>query len=115
MIEFDITSEAKNLLKLMYAIYLSKRDGGKGRTEANRFGNSQNIQRDYLQNMSVNDVTDLCFELARSGCIHYSKGDNLANNIRLTYDALVYCEQSFQRNITKLLEWISSIRGILPF
>ena len=30
------------------------------------------------------------------------------------YDALVYCEQTFQRNIKNLLEWVSSIKGILP-
>lgn len=114
MIEFDITSESKNLLKLMYALYLSRREEGKGRTEANYFGDSQEIQNKYLPNMSVDDVTDLCFELSRAGCIKVSLGDCLANNICLTYDALVYCEQTFQRNIKNLLEWVSSIKGILP-
>lgn len=114
MIEFDITSEAQNLLKLMYTVYLSKREEGKGRIESNYFGDSQEIQKDYLPNMSVEDVTDLCFELSRAGCINLLRGDNLANNIRLTYEALVYCEQSFQRNIKNLLEWVASIRGILP-
>ena len=114
MVEFDITSEAQNLLKLMYTLYLSKRDEGKGRIEANYFGDSKEIQSNHLSNMSVEDVTDLCFELARAGCITYLKGDNLANEIRLTYEALVYCEQSFQRNIKNLLEWVSSIKGILP-
>lgn len=53
MIEFDITSESKNLLKLMYALYLSRREEGKGRTEANYFGDSQEIQNKYLPNMSL--------------------------------------------------------------
>lgn len=114
MIEFDITSESKNLLKLMYTIYLSKREEGKGRIESNYFGDSKEIQNRYLPNMSVEDVTDLCFELSRSGCVKLSIGDNLANNISLTYEALVYCEQSFQRNVKNLLEWISSIKGALP-
>ena len=114
MIEFDITSEAKNLLKLMYTIYLSKRKEGKGRTESNYFGDSKEIQNNYLPNMSVEDVTDLCFELSRADCIKFSIGDNLANNISLTYEALVYCEQSFQRNIKNLWEWLASIKGILP-
>ena len=66
MIEFDITSEAKNFLNLMYTLYLSKREEGKGRIESNYFGDSKEIQNSYLPNMSVEDVTDLCFELALS-------------------------------------------------
>lgn len=114
MIEFDMTAEAKNLLKLLYTVYLSRRNEGKGRVEANYFGSSQEVKEEYLQSMSTADVTDLCFELAHAGCITYSRGDNLANNIHLTYDALIYCEQSFQRNVHSLLEWLSSIKGILP-
>lgn len=114
MIEFEITSEAKSLLKLLYGIYLSKRNEGKGRIAANYFGSSAEIQKGYLQNMKVVDVTDLCFELAHAGCIHYTRGDNLANNISLTYDALVYCEQEFKRNLLEITSWISAIKGILP-
>ena len=114
MIDFEITFEAKSLLKLLYGIYLGRRNEGKGRTEANRFGSSADLQRDYLPNMKVCDVTDLCFELARAGCLHYMRGDNLANNIYLTYEALVYSEQEFKRNFQEISGWISSIKGILP-
>ncbi|UWP68688.1 hypothetical protein [Subdoligranulum variabile] len=114
MIDFDITFEAKSLLKLLYGIYLGRRHEGKGRTESNQFGSSADIQKSYLPNMKTKDVTDLCFELAHAGCIHYSRGDNLANFISLTYEALVYCEQEFKRNFKEMAEWISSIKGMLP-
>lgn len=114
MIDFDITYEAKSLLKLLYGIYLGRRNEGKGRTESNWFGSSADIQKSYLQNMKVNDVTDLCFELAHAGCITYMRGDNLANHISLTYEAFVYCEQEFKRNLQEISGWISSIKGILP-
>ena len=114
MIELEMTSEAKSLLKLLYGIYLSKRHEGKGRIAANHFGSSAEIQKEYLPNMKVDDVTDLCFELARAGCIRYLRGDNLANDISLTYDALVYCEQEFKRNLLEITNWISAIRGVLP-
>lgn len=114
MIDFDITYEAKSLLKLLYGIYLGRRNEGKGRIESNLFGSSADIQKEYLPNMKTCDVTDLCFELAHAGCTHYLKGDNLANHISLSYEAFVYCEQEFKRNFQEVADWISSIKGILP-
>lgn len=115
MIEFDITEEAKSLLKLLYTLYLSRRAEGKGRTKANYFNDSESIQKDYLPSMAADDVTELCFELADAGCIIYCPGNNMANDISLSRDGLVYCEQAFKRNLKILLEWVSDIKGVLPF
>ena len=115
MLESDITFEAQSLLKLIYALYRSKRNEGKGRTEANYFSSSDEIKRRYLNHMSSDDVADLFFELAFADYIAYTKGDDVANNIRLTYKALVFCENKFRRDMNDLLEWLSSIKGIFLF
>lgn len=115
MIEFDITHESEELLKLLYAVYCGRRSEGKGRTASNGFGSSQDIHREYLSNMSSDDVFELCAELKRAGCITgFAAGDEICC-IQLTSDALVYGEQTFKRNTQELLSWVSSIKGILPF
>lgn len=115
MIDMKITNEAKSLLKLLYAIYVSRRNEGKGRVEANFFSNSDFIKENYLKRMSSEDVADLCFELANAEYISFSEGDNIANNIQLTHAALVFCEQSFQNNLKELLAWVTALKGVLPF
>lgn len=115
MINLEITHEAESLLKLLYVLYRSRREEGKGRLEASYIGSSDEIKQNYLNQMSFDDVSELCFELAEQGCITYSVGDDIASEICLTRKALVYCEQVFQRDTKNLIEWISSIKGILPF
>lgn len=115
MSEIQITHEAEALLKLLYALYRSRREEGKGRIEASYIGSSEEIKQNYLNRMSSDDVAELCFELAEHGFITYSAGDDIAGEIYLTRRSLVHCEQVFQRNTKNLLDWISSIKGVLPF
>lgn len=115
MIEFELTKEAENLLKLLYSLYMCRRKEGKGRTASNYFESSEQLQRDYLPRMEYEDVYDLCKELYRAGCISGVRASGAMISITLTYDALVYCEQTFKRNVQELVEWIASITGCLPF
>lgn len=115
MIERDITLEAHSLLKLFYALYRSRRNEGKGRTESIYMGSSEEIKHRYLYRMQIDDVEELCSELSESGYISCINGDDISDEIFLTRKALVYCEQSFSRSVRALLNWVSSIRGILPF
>ena len=114
MVTFDLTEEAKNLLKLMYALYRCRREEGKGRTAANYFESTEHLQREYLPQMEYDDVYDLCRELALAGCINSIRADGAMLHISLSYDALVYGEQTFKRNTQELLEWVARLRGCLP-
>ena len=115
MVYFDICSEAQNLLKLLYALYMSRRAEGKGRVESNYFANCEEIQKSYLKNTRIDDVIDLCRELKKSGCIVYRTFDNIPCDISLTHESIVYGEQTFKRDVSDLLEWIDNIKGLLPF
>lgn len=115
MVYFDISAEAQNLLKLLYALYMSRRAEGKGRVESNYFANCEEIQKSYLKNTRVDDVIDLCRELKKNGCITYRTLDNIPSDISLTHEAIVYGEQTFKRNVSELLGWIDKIKGALPF
>lgn len=115
MVQLEITRDAKGMLKLLYSLYRSGLDDGKKRSDANYFGSSEDIQKRYFSAMSVDDVTDICFELVRADCLTYCPGDDLANDMQLTSLAIVYCEQSFERNTKELLEWVSTIKGVIPF
>lgn len=115
LVEFDLTAEAENLLKLMYTVYLSRRKEGKGRTQANQFDSAEEIHDTFLKNMRQEDVTALCFELQRNGCISGYAADDSLFDIELSDISIVYGEQKFSRDCKNLLEWMKSIKGILPF
>lgn len=115
MVEFELTNEAENLLKLLYSLYRCRREEGKGRVTSNYFESAEQIQRDYLPQMEFEDVFDLCKELYSEGCIAGTRASGSIISIELTYAALVYGEQKFKRNVQELLEWIAAIKGCLPF
>lgn len=114
MISFELTKEASDLLKLLYSAYVCRRADGIGRREAVKFGSIRDIQREYLDKMSHDDICDICMELWRAGCIEGERGDDTLSEIVLTNDSIIYGEQTIRRTADEILQWLSGVKGFLP-
>lgn len=114
MVSFELTREANDLLKLLYAAYVCRRADGINRSEAVKFGSVEDIQAEYLDKMSQEDICDICMELRYAGCIEGDRGDDTLSEIALTNDAIIYGEQTLQRTASEILQWLSGGKGILP-
>lgn len=109
MVDFEITADAKEMLKFLYAVYLARRREGKERTQANNFGTTRDIHNRYFPQKSERDVRDICLELYRAGALLCILGDNIFFRVRLSDAAIVYSEQNFARNVQALLEWAARV------
>lgn len=105
----DLTNEQKILLSEMYKDYLIRLDTLPNE-KANFFNSSKEITNQYFQNKSVSYVSELCWKLKRKDYINCSPGDNLANNISLTDKTIIYFENRFKNNLSKLGKFINLLR-----
>ena len=90
MVDFEITADAKEMPKFLYAVYLARRREGKERTQANNFGTTRDIHNRYFPQKSERDVRDICLELYRAGALLCIRGDNIFFRVRLSDAAIVY-------------------------
>lgn len=106
--ESRLTKDAEKLLCVLYKDYLEKRKSGVPRGEANYFSDSDYIQDKFLPNWTSDDVSDLCWEMHRAGVLRCTPGDNLANNVTLTPDAIARMENRFKDNVKEIAEFIGN-------
>lgn len=109
----DLTNEQKLLLTAMYRDYLelSKKIGPE---KANHFGDSDEINYKYFIDRPNDYVSTLCWKLQRKGYINCYSGDNKANEISITDDTIIYFENEFKNNISKVLEAINELLNFVP-
>ena len=109
----DLTNEQKLLLTAMYRDYLelSKKVGPE---KANAFGDSDEINYKYFIDRSNSYVSSLCWTLYRKGYINCCGGDNIANEISITDDTIIYFENKFKNNASKVLNAINELLNFVP-
>lgn len=109
----DLTNEQKLLLTTMYRDYLelSKKVGSE---KANAFGDSDEINYKYFIDRSNSYVSSLCWTLYRKGYIDCHGGDNKANEISITDDTIIYFENKFKNNTSKVLNAINELLNFVP-
>ena len=90
--ETRLTNDGAHLLHVLYQSYASKRKSGKTKREANYFSNSHYIHEYLLPDWHFEDVDDTCRELSRANLIRVLWADNIANDIRLTDEAISIME-----------------------
>jgi len=103
----DLTNEQKRLLVSMYQEVLS-RQPALSMEQANFFKNSDQLIELFSLDMSSKYVSELCWKLKTKGYIACYRGDNLANDISLSDQTIIYMENKFKNGLKDVLSFLST-------
>lgn len=103
-----ITKDAEKLLCTLYKEYLERRKNGLSKSEANYFDSSDEINQRFFPEWTSDDTSDICWELKRANLIFCFPGDDLANEVSLTSDAIIRMENRFKNGIVDVLKFLSN-------
>lgn len=111
----QITKEADALLCVIYKSYCVRRKEGIPKFQAKFLGSSADIQESLVTKMTPEDTDETCWELHRAGMLHSQPGDNIAYSNTLTDEAIIHMENRFKNGINDVLEYLSKVKGVIPF
>ena len=103
----DLTNEQKRLLVSMYQEVLS-RQPALSMEQANFFKNSDQLIELFSLDMSSKYVSELCWKLKTKGYIACYRGDNLANDISLSDQTIIYMKNKFKNGLKDVLSFLST-------
>lgn len=103
----DLTNEQKRLLVSMYKEVLN-RQPALSMEQANYFHDSNEIKRLFLPDLSSDYVSDLCWKLKSKGYITCCSGDDLANEIQISDETIIYMENRFTNGLKDVLAFLSN-------
>ncbi len=103
----ELTKDADRLLCLLYKQYLEKHKAGIPKVEAKLMGGSDDVQRDLLPKVSVEDVDETFRELDRAGFLSVNYYDDLAYSSQLTDLSIVVMENRFKDGLKGVLEFLA--------
>lgn len=109
----DITKDAKRVLIRLYGEYLSRKKSGQSRQDSIYFGDSNQIQAAFFPNENPDDIASYCWELHKKEYISCTPGDNIANDITLQPNTIVFMEQRFPRGLKQVLEVLGQISSFV--
>lgn len=101
----DLTKEQKRLLVSMYKKVL-ERESSNADVNPNYFKNSDEIRELFLPNRSSDYVSELCWKLHRKGYLFCTPGDNLANDVEITDEVIIYMENRFSDGIKSIADFL---------
>lgn len=107
--ETRLTKDQEKLLCLLYKDYLEKRKSGKPIRESNYFGDSNDIRNKHLPDWTDDDASDICWDLCRADILYCAPGDNLANEVSLTSNAISMMENRFKDGLMEVIDVISKL------
>jgi hypothetical protein len=110
-VNIELTKDADVLICLVFKSYSEKRSNGLSKTLSNDFGDSETFHKAFVPKWHIDDVYDICAELHRADLMYYMWASGIFLESRLTDNGIIYMENRFERNITKLLDYIKK----LPF
>ena len=103
----DLTNEQKYLLTSMYKEILN-RQPALSMEQANYFDNSDQLIELFSLDLSSDYVSELCWKLYSKGYIICYSGDDLANDISLSDQTIVYMENKFKHRLKDVLLFLSN-------
>lgn len=105
-----LTKDADRLICMLYKSYLEKRKNGDAKSSARYFGDSNEIRDVFLPSWSSEDVAEECWGLSRMDVVTCTPGDNLANNVRISDEGIVYMESRFANGLKEVISYISALK-----
>lgn len=106
----SLTKDSDKLICLMYKQYLNDRKNGISKSIAKSFGSSHNIHEDLLSDWNFEDVDDTCRELSRAGLIQCIWADNIAYEVFLSDNGIIYMENRFKNGLSEVADFIDKIK-----
>lgn len=102
-----LTKDADALICVLYREYLSRRKDDISKNEAKMFAGAAVIQSEFMPNLSLEDVEETCWELARAEYLDTLDADNTVETAWLTDTAIIYMENRFKNGLKEVAEFIS--------
>lgn len=110
----NITKEAHHLFKLICKEYNARLKSGVTKTDANYFDDSENLKELLSLELSVDDISHICWELHRKGYLICHPGDDLANDITITDEGIAEYENRAKDHIKSAANVLEKIFHIIP-
>lgn len=104
MSDLLLTSRAKKLMRVLYAVFKEKVDRGVPSDQANYFYDDDNIRARYFPEWTSPDIADLCWDLHRKSLLIVQRGDDKANDVTLSQDGIAFMESRPARWFDKATE-----------
>lgn len=101
----NLTKEQKYLLVSMYKEILARKSLNSD-LEPNYFRDSNEIRDLFLPEQSPDYVSKICWELHHKGYLLCSLGDDLANDIEITDEIIIYMENRFSDGIKSITDFL---------
>lgn len=109
----ELTRDADDLVCVLYAEYLIRRDNGKSRRDAAFFEDAEYIKENFMQEWLIEDITDTCEELENAKLlICQVVAPHIAVEVTLTSGGIIYMENRFSKKSQSLLDRLSSVSGL---
>lgn len=105
----DLTNFQKKVLTLLYKEMLCRMDTLPP-DKANFFINSNYVRDLIISDVSNEYIAEQCWKLKSRGYINCSPGDNLANNIEIEDKTIIYFENSFNRNMSAITNFLLKLK-----
>lgn len=109
-----LTKDSDALICLLYKNYCQQRKNGVSKANARLFGGSDDIQKDIAPKWSFENVDETCRELHNANLIGCSYYDNVAQNVWLTDNGIIYMENRFKDGLKEVLDYLGKIKDIIP-
>ena len=95
------------LICTLYKSYLEQVKNGSSKSESRQFGSSDELQESLFSAWSKDDVATACWELHSKGLLQCQSGDDLANDVYITNNGIIYMENRFSNKAEKVIDYIS--------
>lgn len=106
--DIELSKEAKQLLKTLYAEYQNRRDDGYSKSQTMNFGSSEQIHKTLLDDWLFEDVDDTCHELGKAGFMRcYGSGSIKGYFVWLSEQGVAYMDNRLKRNLKDAADLIS--------
>jgi len=108
-----ISNDCDALLCVLYREYLTRRSHGMPIEQASYFLDDVSIHENFMPLWSLDDISTICWRLVEHGLLFATPGDDMANNIMITEEGIIYMEGRFQGRIEKLLSRLGQLAALV--
>jgi len=107
-----LSREANKVLSELYDVYKARLNNNISRSNAMYFKSSEDVQKDYLPDMNLEDLDECCRELHRNGYMNNLYAEDTVVEIQLTDNAIVLMENKLKNAIINTINIISKINPL---
>ena len=111
--DIELTQNAEYLLCVLYKAYVERSKSDELADAAAYFGDSEDIQEDYLTDWTTDKIDNAVYELSRKGFMAILPGDDTICQSALSNAGIAYMEHRFGHKLDTLLQRLATLRTVL--